>query len=121
MPFSANSDSRPLWMNDWERATDLVLKPGGPTPEELDEARELARKVEADSGDDGTMMRFEEMVSEWLDSDQLSHFAAGMPEDRTAFDYKDEDMPPPGSMDPEIEKTTQMDRLVKAKRRGETA
>ncbi len=111
---------QPQWLLDYQRASGLVLKPGGPTPEELDEARSLVERASIDSGDESLVAMFEHMVGEWLGSDQLSAYAADAPEDPGAWDYKDEDMPR-GAHDLDVEKQVQMGRLAKARKRGAPA
>ncbi len=113
-------DVQPRWLLDYQRAGDLVLKPGGPTPEELDEARALVKKASIDADDESLVSMFEEMVDEWLNRDQLSTYAADMPEDPKAWDYKDEDMPR-GQHDLDMEKQVQMERLSKVRKRGSSA
>ena len=114
-------DSRPQWMDDYERACGVVLKPGGPSPDELEEARDTVTRAASESGDETLISKFESMVDEWLDEGdaKLAAFSADAPEDPSAFDYKDEDQPPPGQEDVELSKSVQMDRLAKVKR-GET-
>jgi hypothetical protein len=99
-------------------ATDIVMRSGGPTPEELAEARAMVERAVEDGADETLLRDFDFTAGEWLHSEPLESGSDDRDpnEDRDAWDYQDEDMPPPDAHDLDLDRSLQMGRLAKAKR-----